>query len=233
MNDWLYDKWGVGLQALGRFLRETLYPEGALCLGCGKISDGRPLCPACRESLRSDGAAFAWQFTDLQGLPAYSLREHRDLPRQLVLRLKHRAEACLAREMVEILLPLPAFWSPPPGTVVTWVAMPASRRRERGIDHGQRLAEAFAEKLNLPCRPLLLRRDTRHRAQATLNRTRRKQNLRQVFEPLGPITFPVLLVDDVLTTGTTALRCAEALRKGGATDITALTFTRAVGRRNR
>ena len=39
----------------------------------------------------------------------------------------------------------------------------------------------------------------------------------------------VLLIDDVLTTGTTARRCAAALREGGAEDITVLAFTRAVG----
>ena len=41
------------------------------------------------------------------------------------------------------------------------------------------------------------------------------------------MSFPVLLVDDVLTTGTTVSRCAEALRAAGAAEITALTVTRA------
>ena len=38
----------------------------------------------------------------------------------------------------------------------------------------------------------------------------------------------VLLVDDVLTTGTTAARCIEALREGGAREITVLTMTKAL-----
>ena len=107
--------------------------------------------------------------------------------------------------------------------------MPESRRRERCIDHGKALAEAAAARLGLPCRPLLLRLETRDRPQATLGQKARKANLSQAFVPAEKISFPVLLVDDVLTTGTTARRCTEALRAGGAVKVTLLAFTRALG----
>jgi predicted amidophosphoribosyltransferase len=227
---WIYEKWGDLLKAAGAFLRDTVYPEGAVCTGCGKISDGRPLCPDCRKQLAEDGASFAWSFTEPEpGLPAYSLRPHEGLSRTLVLKLKHQGEACLAKEMAETVLPLPAWLSFSPETVVTWVPMPKARLRVRGIDHGRLLAEAVAKQLSLPCRQLLNRTNDRSRAQAALDRAGREQNLTGVFTPVGRIRVPVLLVDDVLTTGTTARRCAEALRKGGAKDITVLTFTRAVG----
>ena len=228
MNRWLYGKWGILLRRAAAFLRDAVYPEGALCLGCGKISDGTPLCPACRRSLLGDGAAFSWTFTDLPSCPAWSLRPHEGLPRRLVLSLKHRGEACLAREMAALVLPLPAFLSFSPDTVVTWVTMPRRRERVRGIDHGRLLAEAVAENLGLPCRKLLNRRNGRYRTRATLNAAAREANLEDAFSPVGPVSFPVLLVDDVLTTGTTVRRCVSALRKAGAKDVTALTFTKAV-----
>ena len=34
-------------------LLQILYPEGAVCPGCGKISDGDYLCPACRKELET------------------------------------------------------------------------------------------------------------------------------------------------------------------------------------
>ena len=126
------------------------------------------------------------------------------------------------------MLPLPKDFSFSPDTVVTWVTMPESRRRDRMIDHGRTLAEAAARQLNLPCRQLLLRRETRQKNQASLNREGREANLKNAFLPMEDISFPVLLVDDVLTTGTTARRCAEALRSGGAKEVSVLTFTRAV-----
>ncbi len=208
-------------------IRDILWPEGAVCQGCGKISDGRCLCPSCRDELRSSGLLYAWEYKDLNGIPAWSLRAHEGLARRLVIRLKHGANACIAGELAEIVLPLPHDVSFAPDTIVTWVPMPASRRRERCVDHGQLLAEAVARQLRLLCRPLLARREDGAHTQAGLNRTQRQQNLHKAYTPLRPISFPVLLVDDVLTTGATALRCAAALREGGARSISVLTITHA------
>ena len=134
-------------------------------------------------------------------------------------------EARAARILAGLLLPLPEDVSFPPDTVVTWVTMPESRRRERAVDHGRLLAEAFAEKLSLPCRQLLLRRDRREKRQVGLGEKERAANLAGAFRPKEKITFPVLIVDDVRTTGTTLCRCAEALRSGGADYIAGLTVT--------
>ena len=157
-DDWLFGRWGPVEKQLINWAKDVLWPEGALCCACGRVSGGEALCPACRESLLYDGSVFAWVRNDPEpGLPAWSLRAHEGVARQLVLRLKYGAEARAARLLSEILLPLPEDVSFPPDTVVTWVTMPESRRRDRFIDHGRLLAENFAEKLGLPCRRLLLR----------------------------------------------------------------------------
>ena len=225
----LYDGWFSFLPKVKTFMLETVYPERAVCRVCGKIAGDGPLCAECRSRLAADGTAYAWDREDLEpDLSAYTLRPHTGVARRLVIRLKHSAEKCLADELADLLLPLPPHIFLPPETVVTWVPMPRSRRLERCIDHGQVLAEAAAKRLGLPCRPLLLRADTKEKAQVTLNREQREKNLARTFSPAEKITFPVLLIDDVLTTGTTARRCAEALRRGGAEEITVLAFTRAM-----
>jgi len=220
---------GANWRTFRNFLLDLVYPEGAVCRACGKISDGEVLCPACRTALQSNGTLFRWGTEELDpDLTAYFLTPHTGIARTLVLRLKHHAEACAARPLADLMLPLPKDFSFSPDTVVTWVTMPESRRRDRMIDHGRTLAEAAARQLNLPCRQLLLRRETRQKNQASLNREGREANLKNAFLPMEDISFPVLLVDDVLTTGTTARRCAEALRSGGAKEVSVLTFTRAV-----
>ena len=223
--------WRRAAEGLGRLLRETVYPEGAVCAGCGKTSRGGYLCPACREELMHSEVLASWESRELAGVTAWSMRPHRGLARELVLRLKHGTEAGAAEALAGMLRERPD-WFPdyPPDTVVTWVPAPKSRIRERCIDHGQALACAVARELGLSCRPLL-RRVGNDRPQARLSMERRQQNLRKAFEPAGRAARSVLLVDDVLTTGTTAKRCIAALRRGGAEEIGVLTATWAAGRR--
>ena len=228
--EFLYGGFFAFLPRVREFLLETVFPERAVCRVCGRITDGGVLCGACRNHLRTDGIAIAWDREELEpDLDAYVLRPHTGTARQLVIRLKHSAEKCLADELADLLLPVPSHISFPPDTVVTWVPMPETRRRERCIDHGKTLAEAVAARLHLSCRSLLTRLETRDKPQATLGQKAREANLSRAFAPAEKISFPVLLVDDVLTTGTTARRCAEALRSGGARKVTLLAFTRALG----
>jgi predicted amidophosphoribosyltransferase len=93
--------------------------------------------------------------------------------------------------------------SSPAVDAVTWVRTAASRRRRRGLDHAELLARAVASALDLPVVAALDARpgpDGRDRYRATHR-------------------FPgteLLLVDDVLTTGATAVRAATALCLAGA-----------------
>ena len=224
----LFAPLGANWPAIRAWFTDLLWPECAVCRCCGRISDDGVLCSRCRDLLQSEGTLFRWNAEELESsLTAYYLTPHTGVARSMILRLKHHAEACATQPLADLLLPLPKDFSFPENTVVTWVTMPENRRRDRFIDHGHLLAEAVARQLNLSCRQLLLRQETGEKNQASLNRNARESNLKNAFLPAGKIDSPVLLVDDVLTTGTTARRCAEVLRKGGADSVTVLTFTRA------
>lgn len=94
------------------------------------------------------------------------------------------------------------------------------------------LAESLAASLGVPTRFDLLLKIKRTEKQAQLSVTQRKSNLRGAFgiggqAPLAGAT--VLLVDDILTTGSTAHECAKTLKQAGAARVVVAVFARVAG----
>lgn len=102
----------------------------------------------------------------------------------------------------------------PPVDVVTWVTTDPARARTRGGDHARAIAREVARRSGLPVARLLDARARRGGGDAYRAR-----------HPL-PAT-DVLLVDDVMTTGATALRAAGALRRAGAGSVVLAVIARA------
>ena len=119
-----------------------------------------------------------------------------------------------------------------PGAVVAAVPLHWRRRLARGYNQSEELARALARRLGLaPARPL--RRVTHSGVLAGLGRVERAKALRGAFRPRRGAAAAVagrtvLLVDDVLTTGATAVACGAALVAAGAARVEVLTLTRAM-----
>src|SRR5215471_6758193 len=104
-----------------------------------------------------------------------------------------------------------------------------ARQRERGFNQAAVLAQWLSAHLSLPVCPALERiRCTT--TQTAFDRSERMQNLRGAFrlrKKLDVRRLRVLLIDDVLTTGSTLSECARALKKAGAQSVHAATAARA------
>jgi ComF family protein len=107
----------------------------------------------------------------------------------------------------EVVIPVPLHWR---------------RRLARGYNQSEVLARALAGALGLPCRPVWLRRVRPTPQQTRQTPAGRRTNVRGAFRcrPWARLRGrTVLLVDDVLTTGSTCDEAARALRAAGAVRV--------------
>jgi ComF family protein len=112
-----------------------------------------------------------------------------------------------------------------PIDVVVPVPLHHSRRRERGYDQSALLARGVARRLDLVYDDQVLRRARRTRQQTNLDARDRRRNVEDAFKSTMPLEDEtILLVDDVITTGSTMEAAAVALRKTGAAQVHALAF---------
>lgn len=196
-----------------------------------------PLCPRCGAPRLVTGRLPAARCLHCRSWPdvvraarsAYILQPPAN---HLVHQLKYRGWPALAEPLGQLLagVRLPAdaqaesqLCIPVPTTV--------ARRRERGYNQAELLARAFARATGRRCLNMLERVGA-HASQTTLQPAARRANVVGSFRvggPSSPIrTQHVLLIDDVLTTGATAVECAMTLARAGARCITIVTFARAL-----
>ena len=135
--------------------------------------------------------------------------------RQMILSLKYRnmrsSVTVLGAALAERIIQETAI-SNQKVDFISWAPTTARRKLERGHDHAEILARFVAKELHVLCRGVL-RRET---DQPQTGRTRQQRLIgpRFVSRPIN--NQCVVVIDDVVTTGTTLRRASQALYKGGA-----------------
>jgi ComF family protein len=111
-------------------------------------------------------------------------------------------------------------------TKIVFVPIPLHRKRfaDRGFNQSELLARALAIKYNSEVSVDLLKRTKSTNQQAKLNRQQRIENVNDAFCLNLDATVPekVILVDDVLTTGTTFREATKKLKAGGVREVICL-----------
>ena len=111
------------------------------------------------------------------------------------------------------------------------VPIPLHRKRlaERGFNQSELIGNHIAEILQLKINPKLLIRKKNTKSQMTLNRADRILNMQKSFVCPDPTQIKgkdIILIDDVLTTGTTIRDAAQALRASGCRSVSAIVLAK-------
>jgi ComF family protein len=120
------------------------------------------------------------------------------------------ARAFPREERFDAIVPVPLYWR---------------RRIERGFNQAELLARQLSGSTGLPV-VRVLRRVRATSTQAGLSNTSRRRNVAAAFRSRSVAGKRLLLIDDVMTTGSTAAACATALKRAGAARVALLTVAR-------
>jgi ComF family protein len=233
---------------------DLLYPP--LCVVCGDgLSDGRALCDACDADLprlaepfcERCGEPFEGQIDGPFDCPNCSklkfffefarpamVRDERTL--DMIHRLKYGRELHLAKDLGR--LAAESFADPRLAEALAgnWPLVPVplhhKRLQHRHFNQAQEISRELAFHTRLPVVDALKRtRATEH--QTALTRAQRLENLRGAFilsrsgqRQIEQSTAGAILVDDVLTTGSTVDECAKTLRRAGFQKVLVVTVMR-------
>ena len=227
-----------GVLQLKDFITDRLFP--ILCLGCEK--EGAWVCKKCEEKLKFLPPVWQSGTPPLSGMTAvfsYDQSVVSGAVRALKYEYAELVIVWMGRAIDEwldeggagmfplecVIVPVPLHWR---------------RKAKRGFNQAQLIAEELGRSLEMPVAQLL-RRKHATAPQTTKSRLARLQNVDQAFSFTKPKFLfperrramraevegrPLILVDDVTTTGATLAACARVLQNHGFRDIYGFTFAK-------
>jgi len=210
-------------------------PRTQFCAACelALLGDVAPTCSRCAATLGPHLAPV----TDCSLCRGHSLAfegvcrlgEYDGKLREAVLMLKDGWNETLAEVLGRSLAPrIQAAWPGEPLTAVVPIPLHWWRRFRRGYNQSAAIAHGAAEILGVPVASWLRRRKATA-PQYSLSATARKENVKDAFEVCSPSVTgaKILLIDDVLTTGSTCHEAARCLLAAGADSVKVAVLARA------
>jgi ComF family protein len=189
---------------------QRIAPAVAVRCRCGRQLGDATRCGRCRRGLEPLSAGLSLGPYD--GPLRVAIHELKYHGRRRVAR--RLADALVLADARRLLLSQDAVLVPVP--------LHPRRERERGFNQAERLSASLAESLGLRHEPRALVRRLDTPSQTGLRSRDRRQNVAGAFavrRRAAVANRPVILVDDVMTTGATARACARALREAGAAEV--------------
>jgi ComF family protein len=220
---------------------DWIYPP--VCAGCG--IPGEVWCAACQKSIKKindnicDRCGYPGKFDlgecpgcdkhDPQYTKIRSCGVYQGSLKEAIHSLKYQSNLALGYFLSEI---LEAKLRNENWDIDLVVPVPLSkgRQKERGYNQAALLAHPLAKRMDIHYDSRSLTRQKYTESQVHLSAEERSRNMADAFS-IKPSVWTgkrVLIIDDVITTGSTINECARAIKEGGAVDVYGLSIARAI-----
>ncbi len=209
-------------------LLSLLYPPK--CIYCQRILLHHiPLhCEACLLSLpRIPREDMVERCAD--GGDCVSAGYYRGALRAAFLRYKFQGKSFYSEEFIPLLVLALRESALPPFDAVTFVPLTAQKRKKRGYDQAQLLAEGLALHVQRPLLTCLVHTKQSKTQSSLAGYPARRDNVKDSFAPKDREAFAglhLLLLDDVYTSGATMAECRAVLLRSGAASVSCVTLLR-------
>ena len=232
-------------------LLDFLFPP--LCHVCRQFipTAGRlHICPACRDKM----PPVAEPLCTVCGIPFHGAGSNhvcgaclKDPPffdaaraaivhegplRNLIHAFKYDSKTLLRRPLALLIVEhLTDFVASRRPELIVPVPLHVKRLRNRGFNQAVLLGELLSREWRIPLQRRAMRRIRWTEPQITMAADLRRDNVRGAFvvgDGALVVGKRVLLVDDVLTTGSTVAECSKVLKKAGAAEVLVVTVSRVV-----
>jgi ComF family protein len=235
--------WGL-LGRCGRWVLDFALPPR--CAGCGTIiAEVHSFCADCWKEVEFLGeggcstCGMPLQATEQTTCGACLARAPRiartraavaygDLARNLAIRLKYGRKVAIARTMARYMAPLVGE-----GDERLLVPVPLHRTRlwSRGFNQSALVARELSRRLDIATDSMALTRTRRTPTLKGMSPLQRRKTVAGAFRVRNKRSVAgktVILIDDVLTTGSTAEACARTLKRAGAARVELVSWARVV-----
>lgn len=199
--------------------KEIKYIEAPFCMKCGKQLDDNQneYCHSCSRN----------KHEFIQGMALYNYGSMSDS----IFRFKYKGRQEYADFYGQQLAEKRGQWleAVDPQALVP-VPVHPSRKRERGYNQAELIAEALSARCGIPVSTKLIVREKKTLPQKNLSERERQNNLKKAFKILQNDVklSTIVIIDDICTTGSTIDAMVEVLKAAGIQRVYYLTL--AVGR---
>ena len=199
-------------------LLELIYPGENYCIIC-KAEDCHKICLSCLKSIKKINIIDS----DISSYGYYG-----GVLKQLILNLKYKKDFSAGDILSDLLSDYIKDNIEYDNYVLSYIPLPKKSMKKRGFNQCEYIAKKVSEKLNIGVIEILIKyKDTSE--QKTLNKHERSNNVKGAFKIKNGTnisSYNIILIDDVITTGSTMMEAYKILQENSAKSIKLLTLAK-------